>query len=230
MAVGHETWTVLPHSPIEVLAPNLWRVEGQMGSNKRVMALARLRDGRIVVHNAIALDEASMERIDAWGKVAAILVPNRFHRQDAHIMHTRYPDAKVYAPAAAVTAASKATPCAGTYDDVPGDDTVTVQHNDTAKREGFVTVRSDDGISVIFCDTLLNMPRLSGVMGFVLGPTGTLSVPRMSKLFFLKDRRAFRRTLETLAADSGLVRVLPGHGDAITANASQRLQEAAERL
>ena len=65
MAVGFRRWTVLPHAPIEVLAPNLWRVEGQMGSyNKRVMVLARLADGRILMHNAIALDEASMARLD----------------------------------------------------------------------------------------------------------------------------------------------------------------------
>src|SRR5262245_38215599 len=120
MAIGPKEWAVLEHGPIDVLAPNLWRVEGVLNrSNRRVMVLARLKDGRIVMHNAIALDEPSMARIDAWGDVAAILVPNGFHRRDAFIMHARYPKAKVYAPRGAIAAASKATACAGSYADAP---------------------------------------------------------------------------------------------------------------
>ena len=43
MAVGSSTWNVRPHSPIEVLAPNLWRVEGVMSAqNRRVVVLVRL--------------------------------------------------------------------------------------------------------------------------------------------------------------------------------------------
>src|SRR4051812_37289070 len=98
MAAGFRTWTVLPHTPIRELGPDLWWVEGRLNAqNRRVMVLARLGDGRVVMHNAIALDEPSMAKIDAWGEVAAILVPNAFHRQDAFILQARYPRAKVYA-------------------------------------------------------------------------------------------------------------------------------------
>jgi hypothetical protein len=79
MAVGRKTWTVLAHEPIEVLAPNVWRVEGRLNAyNRRVMTLVRLGDGRILIHNAIALDEPSMSRIDGWGEIVAILIPNGF--------------------------------------------------------------------------------------------------------------------------------------------------------
>jgi hypothetical protein len=232
MAVGHKAWTVLSHTPIEVLAPNIWRVEGLLNaSNKRVMALVRLQNGRILMHNAIALDEASMARIDAWGEVAAILVPNRFHRMDAHIMRTRYPRAKVFAPSGALQAASKATPCDGTYADVPTDATVYVRDLDgIARREGVVVVRSPDGVTAIFCDTLLNLPKLSGLLGMMLHPTGTLSVPRPTSLFFAKDRKALRVDLEHIAAAKGLVRVIPGHGAVVATDACTRLSEAAARL
>jgi hypothetical protein len=232
MAVGHETWTVLPHTPIEELAPNLWRVEGRMGErNKRVMTLARLGDGRILMHNAIALDDASMKRIDTWGEVAAILVPNRFHRQDAFIMQSRYPKAKTYAPAGATDAASKATPCAGTYRDVPTDGTVEVRDLDgIGGREGVVLVDSPDGRTAVFCDTLLNLPQASGVMGFLLSPTGTLSVPRFTRIMFAKDKKALRADLEKIATEKKLVRVIPGHGDLVNTDASNHLREAAGRL
>ncbi len=232
MAIGHQTWTILPHEPIEELAPNLWRVEGVLNrSNKRVMILVRLGDGRILVHNAIALDAPSMARIDAWGEVAAILVPNSFHRQDARIMQERYPKAKVYAPTGAVAGASKATPCAGTYADVPADASVSLRDIEgIRRREGVVLVHSPDGLSAVFCDTLLNLPKLSGLLGFFLHPTGMLSVPRPTSLLFTKDRKALRADLQGIANRDDLVRVIPGHGEVVASEAREKLQEAAARL
>jgi hypothetical protein len=232
MAIGPRTWTVLPHSPIEALAPNVWRVEGVLNSkNTRVMTLVRLCDGRILMHNAIALDGPSMDRIDRWGEVTAILIPNRFHRRDARIMQGRYRRAKVYAPRAALSAASSATPCAGTYRDVPSDPNITVRElAGIGEREGVIIARSTEGTSAIFCDTLLNLPKVTGLLGFFLHPTGTLAVPRPTSLVFAKDRKALRRDLESIAEEPALVCVVPGHGDAVSANASERLREAAGRL
>jgi len=232
MAVGHKTWTVLSHQPIEVLTPNVWRVEGRLNaSNTRVMTLIRLRDGRILIHNAVALDEPSMARIDGWGEVSTILVPNRFHRMDAHIMRTRYPRAKVFAPSGALAPAAKATAIDGAYSDVPTDDTVYVRDLDgIRKREGVVVARSPDGATAVFCDTLLNLPQLKGLMGMMLHPTGTLSVPRPTSLLFAKDRGALRADLERIASEEGLVRVIPGHGAVVSTDAPRRLREAAGRL
>jgi hypothetical protein len=232
MAVGHKTWTVLAHEPIEVLAPNVWRVEGRLNAyNRRVMTLVRLGDGRILIHNAIALDEPSMARIDGWGEIVAILIPNGFHRQDARIMRERYPKAKVYAPTGALAAASKATPCDGSYSNVPTDDTVSIRELEgIGRREGVVITRSPDGVTAIFCDTLLNLPKLSGLLGAVLHPTGTLSVPRPTSLLFAKDKKALRTDLEHIAAEEGLVRVIPGHGRVVTTDVDASLREAAARL
>ena len=69
MPRAFETWTVLPHQPIEKLTDNLWRVNGRLpkGETQRQMVLARMGDGRVVVHNAIALDAAEMAELEAWG-------------------------------------------------------------------------------------------------------------------------------------------------------------------
>ena len=230
MPVGHATWTVHPHEPIEELTPNLWRVEQRMNrSNVRVMVLARLADDRVVVHSAIALDEPSMKRIDEWGEVAAILIPNRFHRQDARIWQERYPNAKVYAPSGAVSAAAKATPVHGTYADAPHDATVVARDlAGIAESEGVLLVKGDGGASAIFCDTLLNLPKTGGLLGIMLHPTGTLSVPRPTTLLFAKDKKALRADLEQIAAE--VTRVVPGHGAVVDQNAPERLREAAARL
>src|SRR5262249_46784927 len=77
-----QTWTVYPHKPIEKIQDNLWRVEAPFPGAPfpRSMILVRLGDGRIIVHNAIALDEDEMREIEAWGKLAFLIVPNGGHR------------------------------------------------------------------------------------------------------------------------------------------------------
>ena len=232
MAIGPRTWSVLPHDPIEELAPNLWRVEGRLNrSNRRVMIVARLTDGRIIMHNPIALDDASMARIDAWGEVTSLLVPNRFHRRDAYIMQMRYPKAKSYAPSGALASASKATPCSGTYAEVSTDATVSLRDIDgIGKREGVMLVRSDDGVSAIFCDTVLNLPKMRGLMGWLIDPTGMLSVPRPTRWLFMRDKEALREDLLRIASEDGMKRVIPGHGAIVATDAGARLRESAERL
>ncbi|MFZ5476784.1 MAG: hypothetical protein ACOZNI_08425 [Myxococcota bacterium] len=232
MPVGHTRWTVLPHGPLERLAPNLWRVEGVLNAlNKRVMTLVRLEDGRIVMHNAIALAEPDMVAIEAWGEVAAILIPNGFHRQDAAILQARYPGAKVYAPRGAVAGAAKATPLAGTYADVPTDGTFSIRElAGIGEREGVLIVRSPDGVTAIFCDTLLNLPKIPGLLGWILHPNGKLAVPRPTSWWFAKDLGALKRDLAGIADEDGLARVVPGHGDVVAESAAEKLREAAGRL
>jgi glyoxylase-like metal-dependent hydrolase (beta-lactamase superfamily II) len=82
----------------------------------------------------------------------------------------------------------------------------------------------------VFCDTLMNLPRLTGLLGLVLHPTGTLSVPRPTSLWFAKDRPALRASLQRVADEDGLVRVIPGHGEVVASGAAGRLREAAARL
>ena len=96
-------WTVLPHQPIEKLQENLWTVEASLpqGPLRRRMGIARLGDGQLVFLNAIALDEASMKQIEAWGKPAFALTANGFHRLDLGSYKVRYPGLRVLAAPAA---------------------------------------------------------------------------------------------------------------------------------
>jgi hypothetical protein len=235
MAAGYTSWTVTPHGALEKRNENLWRVQAPMPGQPdqmRGMSLARLSDGRIVMHNAIALDDSEMAELDAWGEVAAILVPNGFHRQDAWIMKERYPKAKVYAPTNAVKRVKAALPVDGTFSDAPGDASVTVRHvAGTREREGVMTVRSADGThTAVFCDLLLNVPLRTGWKGALLHPSGTLSVPRFAAWMLINDKQLVRADLEGLAGAEGVTTVIPGHGDTIATDTRERLREAAARL
>lgn len=234
MAASFTTWTVLPHEPLQQLAPNLWRLEGVMpdGSTRRIMSAIRLADGRVLLHNAIAMEEPLMAELDAWGEVAGILVPNAFHRQDARIYKERYPKARLYCPAGAAKAVGKVAAVDGSYTEAPGDATVTVRHLQGMKdREGVITVRHPDGTATaVFCDTVLNQRALGFPMSVLLHPTGRPSVPRVMRWLMVSDAKALHTDLAAVAAMDGLRRVIPGHGADLAEDASAALRHASDVL
>lgn len=227
MATCYDTWKVLPHEPIERLSERLWRVEGVMESGtRRIMSIVRLDDGRILLHNAIALEDPQMAEIDAWGEVAGILVPNAFHRMDCRIMQARYPKAKVYAPAGAIKGVTKATPVHGSFVDAPQGGGVRVAHLAGIKeREGVVEVAGADGATLIFNDMVMNIPPAKPPMEWFLGPSGRVSLPRFARWFFINDKKAFRADVERMI-DAAPRRLVPGHGRLVNEDAAEKLREA----
>src|SRR5688572_23157843 len=146
MAKPFEQWTVLPHGPIEKLESNLWRVEGKMpdGRTQRSMIAARLRDGGLVIHNAIALGDAEMKELEGFGTPKVLVVPNGFHRQDARIYKERYPGLRVVCPAGARKRVEQVVKVDAALEEESGDDDVCIEMVDGVKQEGMMTVRSGD--------------------------------------------------------------------------------------
>lgn len=233
MAKAFQTWTVLPHRPVEKLGDNLWSVAGTMPDPKlqRRMVVARLANGALAIHNAIALDEASMQELEAFGEPAYLLVPNGFHRQDAFIYKQRYPKLRVLCPRGTTAKIRQVVEPDGSYDDLPRDPRVSVFHLSGAKeREGAMLVESDSGCSAVFCDAVMNLPPRGGAMGFLLAPTGRPSVPRILRWLIVSDRAAFRSQLEDIASASNLARVLVGHGSTITEDPAAVLRSLSGEL
>lgn len=237
MAKAHASWKVLPHQPIEKLSERLWRIEGELPGMpmKRVMAIARRTNGDLVVHNAIALAETQMAEIEAWGRVAVIVVPNGFHRLDAKIFHDRYPAARVVCPTGARAKVAQVVDVAGTYDDEPVDDTVELQNLDgTKQREGAMIVRESIGTTLVLNDAVFNMPHAPGVTGFVLrrvtGSTGGPRVSRIMKTFVIADAKAFRGHLERLADLPQLQRIVVSHHETIDQDPAGTLRAVAATL
>jgi hypothetical protein len=232
MAKAFKTWTVLPHEPIEKLEDNLWRVSGKMpdGKTQRSMVVARMKDGALVIHNAIALDDAEMKELEAFGTPKVLVVPNGFHRQDAAIYKQRYAGLRVVCPAGARKRVQQIVPVDASLEDEGGDDDVCIENVDGAKQEGVLTVRSGDKVSLVFADLVLNMPPLRGAMGFMLSPTGKLSVPRVVRWIGTSNRAAVADRLSRLADTPGLSRVLVGHGRTVSDRPAEALKAAAHAL
>ena len=223
------TWTVLKHDPIQKLSENLWCVQGVMpdGKTTRKMSVIRMRDGSLLFHNAIALEEACMQELEAFGRPAYIVVPGAFHRQDARIWKDRYPSAKVVAPRGAAKRVSSVVPVELSYSEMPSDDSVKVSHFEGVKeREGYVEVRSGDGTTLVINDIVCNLPKSGGLLGFFMAPTGQPSVPRVTRWMITKARGALGEHMDTLTKTPGLRRLILSHGDNVESDAAGALATA----
>lgn len=231
-----ETWTVCPHGPIEKVSENLWRVAGLVPGAPfpRTMIVVRLSDGRLVIHNAIALQDAEMKELEAWGTTAFLIVPSSAHRIDAKIFKDRYPSVRVIGPRGAKKKIDDIVKVDATEADFGDPDVRYDLVDGTGDGEGVLVVRSKSGTTLVFNDVLMNMKKLPGFGGFMMGLFGfTGPKPKVSgpsRMFVVKDKKALRAELERRATTPGLARIEVGHGDAITSDPAEALRSAAATL
>src|SRR5207253_2809342 len=89
--------------------------------------------------------------------------------------------------------------------------------------EAVFVVQSGGHASLLFGDTMMNLPHLPGLDGLLfrlLGSTGSPRVTLIAKLAIVGDKRALRADLERLAALPGLERIVPSHGFVIERDAA----------
>ncbi|RME24941.1 MAG: hypothetical protein D6798_10055 [Deltaproteobacteria bacterium] len=235
-------WQVLPHDDLVPLADNLWRVEGALPGQplRRCMVVARSVDGDLALHSAIAMDEPHMEELESLGRPRWLVVPNGWHRLDAARYKARYPDLQVVCPAKARKQVERKVPVDGTYDDfssLDGPGTIRLEHFDPARHfEGAMVVRSDDGLTLVFADSVFNLPHGTGFFwwfyGRVLGNSGGPRVTTISRVMMTitRSRSALRQYLARYADRDDVVRIVPGHGDVIADDAPAVLRRLADSL
>ncbi len=236
MAKVHREWRVLPHLPIEELSDNLWRVQGSLEGMalKRVMTVAKLADGGLVIHNGIALADESMARLEAWGKPTWLVVPNVYHRLDAPAFKARFPDVRVLCPRGAVRKVRDVVAVDGTYEDFPAGGAVQLEPLDgVGDAEGVMVVESSDGVTLVFNDLIFNMPHGKGVAGFIfrhiMASTGGPRFSRLVRMFLVKDKAALRANLERLA-ELDPIRIIVSHHRMITERPAEVLRAAIATL
>lgn len=235
---GDRDWLVLPHDPIQELSENLWRVEGALPrfSMRRVMSVVRLQDGRLLIHSAIAMDEASMAKLEAWGEPAILLIPHRRHRMDAPRYKQRYPALRVFAPPAVLERANAVVNVDGTFAEAPLDSSASLELLDgTGEAEAALIVRSHDGVSLVLTEVVFDLAPPSNALlraaikltGFGPGPVVTPVV----KLELVKNKGELAAHLGRLAAIPELTRLIVGHSRmSVGSAAADALRQAAASL
>lgn len=238
MAKPRTEWQPLPHEPIQRLAENLWWVRAPVPgiSMNRTMTIARLGDGRLVIYNGVALDEASMREIEAWGTPAFLVAPGAGHRLDAPAFKHRYPGLKVLAPGGARKAIEQVVPVDGLLQDFPSDPQVSFRSVPGIKdKEGAMLVRSNDGTSVVVNDIVFNMDLPKDMFSrLIVKALGSAPGPRVSlivKLFYCDDKRAFAAALRELSFIPDLTRLIVGHDSVASGpDARNALESCAQQV
>jgi hypothetical protein len=222
-------WKVLEHGPIERLTERLWWVQGALPgmSLKRAMVVAKLASGGLAIHSAIALRDAEQAELEAWGKPEVLIVPSGYHRLDAPAYVRRYPGLRVLAPRGSRGKVAEVVAVHGSYEDFAGDGVVQLHTlPGVGEREGVLSVRSDDGVTIVLNDVVMNMDRKRDWLGYlfttVLGSAPGPRVSRLGKLALVKDRAALRTELLRLAALPDLARLIVAHEKVTSGRAEAR--------
>jgi hypothetical protein len=238
MPIAHHEWKVLPHGELTEVEPNLLTVTGTIRiplvTLPRRMTVARLADRRLVVFSAIALDEAGMHALEAYGTPAFLVVPSAKHRLDAGIWKQRFPAMQVIAPAGARRRVADVVPVDTSEPEFgdPGVKFITVPG--TARCEGALQVNSPAGSTLVLNDLVGNIRNSSGFGGWFLRKTNFAGdepqVPRPVQWTLVDDKDALRAQFLKWAALPALKRILVSHGDPIDRDPAQALRELAQSL
>jgi hypothetical protein len=238
MAGIFETWTVLPHGKLTQVDDDMLTVVGSlpmpMGEFPRRMTVVRLRDARLVVFSAIALDEPEMRQLEAWGKLSYLIIPNERHRKDAKIWKDRYPNLIVIAPAGARAAAATVVPVDATTVDFDDPNVRFVTVPGTEERESALIVKTVTGTTLVINEVIWNVedrPGLGGILYRIFGFTGRApKIPTFVAMKSVKDKPALTAQLRAWAGLEGLNRVIVSHGEIVTKDPAGMLQGLASAL
>lgn len=233
-------WTVTPHGPLVQHAPHLWSVESPVpgipgGSFPRRMMVVRLSDGSLLLHNGVPLDDAGLALLRDLGRPSILVIPNAFHCIDAHAVRERL-GLRVLCPAACAAQVGSVVQVDGHLDALPADPRLRfVPLDGTRNGEGVLFVADGSGAaaSLLVGDCLLNVPHLPGFWGLVWRLAGFTGDARCGPVWLKRavaDRRALRASLERVAAEPGLARIVPSHGPVIDRDPAGALRAAAARL
>jgi hypothetical protein len=231
-------WKVLPHDRLTEVAPNILTVTGTIhmpiGDFPRRMTIVRLRDSRLVIFNAIALDEEEMREIEAFGDLAWLIVPNAHHRLDAGIWKDRYPSLRVVTPPAAREKVEDALPVDAINVDFGDPDVTWIVVPGTHSGESALRVDGADGTTLILNDIVGNIRDAHGFSGWLLKLMGFAGdephIPGPVKMGMGKSKADLAAQLRAWAALPGLKRIIVSHGETIEDDPCGALTALADTL
>jgi hypothetical protein len=238
MTQPHRTWTVLPHGKLTEVDDGLLTVVGSIhmpiGDFPRRMTVVRLRDGRLVVWSAIALDEDEMLALERYGQPAFLVVPNDHHRLDAPIWKQRYPGLVVVAPAGARDKVAQALPVDTTSPDFGDPDLLWFAVPGTREHEAALLVHRPDGATLVLNDIVANIRHPTGFGGWLMRLAGFAGdapqIPAVAQIAMVKDKEALRTQLLEWSEIPALRRILVSHGEPISVDPRGTLRDLAASL
>jgi hypothetical protein len=158
----------------EGASPRLWQVTGSVArlALPRRMVVYRRDDGSLLIHSAVAVDEATLSALLSLGPPAALVVPNSFHRLDCGVYMRRMPQLAVFCPPVSNAAVASALPGIVLHDsrELEAAGSVKVYPipgwNKAQPFEHAFELRVSDGTwAFVVTDSVFNVPPLAGGIG-----------------------------------------------------------------
>ncbi len=238
MPKAHQEWTVLPHGRLAAIDDDLWTVTGTIHMPlcelPRRMTVARIAGDRLVIFNAIALQDSDMRKLEGHGRPDFLIVPNDKHRLDAKIWKDRYPSMQVVTPEGSRRRVEDVVPVSTTkprFDD-PNVEFVTVPG--TRRQEAALLVRTRNGTTLVLNDLVGNIRDTGGFGGWFLRITHFAGdepqIPRPALWTMIDDKEALRDQFLRWAELPDLRRILVSHGAAIEFQPAEALRDLAHSL
>jgi hypothetical protein len=219
----HESWTVLPHGPLTEIDDGILTVTGQIHMPlvdlQRRMTVVRLSDGSTIIYSAIALNDAGMRRLEAFGAPRYLVVPGDAHRLDVKIYKQRYPQLRVVTPPGAFKRVEKAVKIDATDIDFGDPDVAWHVVAGAGGHEAALLVRRKSGTTLILSDLIGNLRRKGGFEGWMLHVMGfgddQPTVPLVEKVLMVENKEQLRQQFFDWAAIPDLKRIIMSHGEPI---------------
>jgi len=231
-------WNVLPHGKLTEIDDNILTVTGDihmpLTDLPRRMTVVRLRDSRLVIFSAIALDEDEMLQLESYGRPSFLIVPNDHHRLDARIWKMRYPAMAVVAPEGSQAKVQEIVAVDTTNPQFDDPDVQFITVPGTGGHEAALLVRSAHGVTLVLNDIVGNIRHSSGFGGWMLRMMGFAGdephIPKVAKMKMVEDQKALRDQLLQWANVDSLARILVSHGSPIETRPDETLRELADEL
>jgi hypothetical protein len=238
MTAPFTNWTVKPHGELQTLDDNILTAEGEVGTPAgtlpRRMTIVRTRDRRLIIFSAVAMDEASMARIEAFGEPTFLIVPNNHHRLDASIFKIRYPGLTVVTPEGAREKVEEVVPVDTASPDFGDPAIAFIAVPGTLDHESALTVQNAGGTTLVLNDLIGNIRHEHGFSGWLLRAMKFAGdephIPTPVKAAVVDNKEAVRRQLLEWSEIADLKRVIVSHGDIIDDNPRDALKGLAGSL
>jgi len=242
------TWEshVFPHGDlVELFKGRMWQVEGTLKKTgegmKRNMVVFKMEDsGELWCHSVVALNDEGMKKLESFGKVGVILVPNGQHTFDSGVWQRRFPDAKLYCPSVIKpTLLQKGLRVDGNAEEVSWEKYgIRVMIPSGVKKSGgfgvggelvFELKLDENSTGIVVTDILANNPSsTSGLKKFFTG--NSFECNRIIRWAVLTNSSQFKNWLIKLSESSTIKILSVAHGAPVTENTIKAIRDAANKL
>jgi hypothetical protein len=192
------------------------------------MTVIRLTGGRLLLHSAVALDPALRAELDALGRVAYVVAPNRVHHLYAGDVAKAYPEARLWIGPGLETKRPDLRYVAILGDESPEEWRGEVDQTFFRGRpyENEVVFFHRNSRTLVLCDLAFNFgPSAAAPTRLLMKLMRSYGHFGPSKLdpLLIRDRRAARQSLERILGWD-FDRVIIAHGDVLESGGHEALR------